>query len=422
MDLILHLPLNAWQMSIILLVCLYIIWSGHPEWAVAIYLAAGLWARIMMFGPISQIWIFMATMALSSVSYMIRKRSFKLLPTRGRWIVVWMGCWWLWMAILLEALDQQQFRLDLYRNLLLYIIAPLPIILVFASELRRVGGFALAFILTTICGGMVSVVLYGISFGSILSGQMIETGSQSYLGMLNYHYFGFATGISLIMALALYLNSRSRLTGLIFLLGGFVCLVLLLLSGSRQSLASGVLVASIFCYWGLRKGRKTWAPITFLSGIIGITIVLVFVTLPGIIEKGTSRTISGAFESSISTRYNLWSKGWRLFVDSPLYGTGFQFESISHNIFISLLAEQGLVGVIFLIGFLVFLMKQFGGIWSGEGENRIALWRMAFACIVLFALIHGQFSGNILSTYELYWSGAFLWVLNQSTGEGALAS
>jgi O-antigen ligase len=409
--LIYEINLSTTQMALIALLCAYIVCAGRPEWAVAIYLAAGLWGRVLMFGPYAHIWVFIPTMGLSAIVYLVKKRSLNVLPNKGRWIIVWMVIWWCWMGLLTEFLGQTDVRITVYRSLCLYIIAPLPIILTFGDEIARIRGFALAFIITAICGGLVSFGLYGQSMEhGVLNATMFDT--NSYLLIGNYHLYGYAAGISLILSVISFVNGRNKSIKLFYLVLACCSAFMLILSGSRQSVAGALIVLLFFTTWAFLRNIKYSRQLVIILGFVMIIIVGILLMKPYIL--GRDRSLSSSAEHSLSDRAYRWGEGFDLFIDSPIYGSGYKILNVSHNIFVGLLAEQGLIGVVFLTGFLIFFIKITCGIWT-EGESERAVWRMAFLCVALFGIFHSCFSGSVLSIYELYWSSAFLWKLSSGT-------
>jgi O-antigen ligase len=121
----------------------------------------------------------------------------------------------------------------------------------------------------------------------------------------------------------------------------------------------------------------------------------------------------------------LWEIGWVNFLASPIWGWGFEKNVYSHNLFIGALADQGIVGFIFLLGVIVFFIRRSRGVWSGRGPANVAIWRAMFVCIGIFGLSHGLVSSDVFSEWHLYWSAAFLWWLGQgleNSDEGIVVS
>ncbi len=110
----------------------------------------------------------------------------------------------------------------------------------------------------------------------------------------------------------------------------------------------------------------------------------------------------------MSDRSSLWIGGWQAFLETPIWGTGFTYP-YTHNMFIGSLAEQGLVGTAFLLGYFYFLARQSQVVFNGRGDDSRAIWRMTFFGIIVFGMTHGLASGSPISVRHLYWAGAMLW-------------
>ena len=411
---------------IIILGALYIVYTGHPEWALAIYLATALWTRTIVIGihlsitlwkititigPFAHTWVFMATTVGASIVYKLKHVNNPWIPSRDRWIVPWLIIWWLWMLLLIGLFNPAE-KMPLLRSLLLYVIFPLPIILLFAQDLKRIRGFAVTFLVSTLIGGWVALSMENLSLQYVLHNpSLIESGTIR-LGIINYQWFAYAFAISMIIIVALFLESTHLYQRILLLLSAIYCAYFLMVAGSRQTIAAVALVMLVYALWALTRKGISRVHVILVVGTIVLVGIVLYLAAPNLLVRSTETGLNEAF-NIFASRGVYWKKGWQVFLGSPIWGAGFT-QIYSHNFFIGTLADQGLVGMVFLIGFLVFLWKQGRGIWARGIEDKIAIWRMAFLCTALFGLIHSQASGNAISVWYLYWSGALLWGLGET--------
>jgi len=413
------------QTGLILLGCLYIVWSGRPDWAAGIYLGLASWATVIRFQQVNHIWVFLITMIGAGGVYWLRHRGGSLIPRRDAWIVPWMAVWWGWMLLIIGLNDVDQVIKDqILLSLLFYTVAPLPIFLLFATDVQRVRGFALSYLLTTIVGGLVALSrlsALGISLGYLFSDPVLsqhgigDTGWFIHtMGIVNYHWFAYAFGVSFILLMALLQQKRRGYGYLIITIGAVYCVYFLLISNSRQSVGSTVIVGLLFAFWAVREAKAmSRRYIILFVGLVLATVVFLLLSRPELLLRSVG-SVPEAF-NIVEDRGIYWAYGWDAFVRSPIWGDGFAgSSSLGHNFFISTLANQGLVGMVFLIGFLVFLVKQVPGVWARKGTPEQAVWRMAFLCVALFSLFVAQVSGSPVSTWPLFWSAAILWRLKQT--------
>lgn len=412
MEFVQQVVLNPIQLGVVGILCILSIWYGRMEIPIGAYLSLTLWTRTVMFGPIAHTWVFMAVTLAASAVYLFRtKRPLgTLLPYPHRWIVIWMGLWWMWMLLGLTLFDASN-KSNFIQPLLTYVIFPLPIVLLFAKDEARIRLFAVTYLITTMLNGIVSMWLLEITLSYLASDPTLNYTNIQQLGLRNYHWFAHGFAIALILAIGLYLNSKSTLARILLISSACYCIYFLFLAGSRQSLNGGIVAGAIAILWALKyhKGaaRTPAALIAATTVFIGVTI---FALAPHLVLRQDEGDYTNTFDL-LGDRGALWAKGFGFFLASPLWGNGFEYSVYAHNIFISTLSDQGIIGFILLIGFLVFFVRRCRGIWKGHGPTWVATWRVCFMCIGIFGLIHSQASNDAISVWHLYWSAAFMWVL-----------
>jgi hypothetical protein len=363
-----------------------------------------------MFGPIAHTWVFLVVAVMASISYGLRKGRFNLFPPTDRWIIAWMGLWWVWIMALISLMENSDLRWSFARIFLCYIVAPLPIFLLFAGDLKRARGFSVAYILTTLVGGYVCLRMADVTNAMLLSDPLLLERPMRFLGLYNYHWFGWAQAITLLLITAFFQENRNIVIRLVLLVGGGACVYFLMMAGSKQSIIGVFLALSVFIWWIPRQRGVTRLSGLLLLGVVSLLAVLIFQQAPELLRAEHSH-LNEVVSSGMEERSELWMQGLGIFASSPIWGTGFNDGAISHNLFVSTLADQGIVGMIYFVGFLWFFVRQLHGVWEARGPENLAIWRMAFFCVALFGFFHSQVSGNVISTWEIYWSTAFLWHL-----------
>ena len=134
------------------------------------------------------------------------------------------------------------------------------------------------------------------------------------------------------------------------------------LTGSRGGLLAGMFALTIvpFTMTRLTPGR-----LVMTIGLLAISGGLAVVYVPEKIVQRLATTSTEVEDLSLGGRFRLWRAGMKAFADAPLigYGTGGFIRAISpqlgtgaqvaHNSFISVLVEEGLIGLILYL--LMFL-------------------------------------------------------------------
>jgi O-antigen ligase len=217
------------------------------------------------------------------------------------------------------------------------------------------------------------------------------------LGEANYA----ALKLGVLLPLGLFLAKWYVRQRRVWLAGGVIGAALLVsgaifLTGSRMGGLLLVLIWGAFAVW---EREWLWRPhmVAFL-GVLGGILVLVGVALtpPGELEKGIKYLVSrygvllefvqtgeerfGAVrETSLRERFDVWAAGLQIFADHPWVGVGLgNFPKIigqynpayagvySHNTYIAVLAELGLVGLVFFLGLCIQIWRALRKI----GEHR----------------------------------------------------
>ncbi len=128
--------------------------------------------------------------------------------------------------------------------------------------------------------------------------------------------------------------------------------------------------------------------------------------------KGTKNE-SGQLDESSQRRINIWQQAMALFQKNPVVGIGygaFRYLGLdlgdTHNIYVKILTEQGLVGLLILVlALFCFIREGFYLYQKGEDELEKALGLGLCICIVILAF--NNFFGDRWSYME---PNAYLWI------------
>lgn len=396
------------EQGLMALLAIFVALTGRVHWALAIHLSISLWTRVFFVGPLPNIYATLLMLFAAVAIDLHRTRRVPSLPKEYRGIVIWMALWWVWMLLLIYFYQPSVSR-NLLRQLLFYIMIPLALIPQFSWSLARLRGFAVVYILTSLFAGWKALSMIEVDLAYLLVDPTLSNTPIVRLGLVNYHWFGYMFALSLLFTVGLFMQTR-HLGGLALLgANAVVCVYFLLMSGSRQSLNGAMFASAALVLWVMLSGKTQRGRVLFLAASVVAVGLWIYNTAPQLIVR--EGEAPGEIFNVFDDRSSLWLLGWQFFLTSPVWGTGFDFAIYSHNLFVSTLADQGLIGMGFLLGLLVFIGWQARGAVRGVGSVEIATWRMTLLAIVLFTIVHGMASGNVLSVWYLYWAAALLWVL-----------
>ncbi|WP_299266788.1 O-antigen ligase family protein [uncultured Psychrosphaera sp.] len=178
------------------------------------------------------------------------------------------------------------------------------------------------------------------------------------------------------------------------------CLYFIILSGSRKTL---IFYIALFLYWLFINKRilLSFVQNRFIKLCTQVLIIYTFLTaLLWFYNSPFAKRIVGAIaflskgtseEGSINERLNLLSKGIELWSSAPIFGVGFDgfrnlsgFGKYSHNNFIEILANTGVIGSFLYYCFILFLFISIV-LFKGQREIKYILLLM-FSGLLFFDL------------------------------------
>lgn len=256
-----------------------------------------------------------------------------------------------------------------------------------------------------ICAAMILMGYYTTTqiseFSSLLSRQKIH-GTFQFLGP--NEVAAFLNQYTIILLSVYFYMKRGWpkwfLLGLITL--NLYCILFLFSRGAYLGLSIGLFLLFAF------KNRKLLIP---------LLLILAFwqVVLP---EKAIERIKSthndhGELDESSERRVKIWEQAFELFRGSPVFGIGYGvFRSLNldlgdtHNIYMKLLVEQGVVGLlIFLVVVVCFMKEGFALYQKGDDDMSKGLGLGLFIC--MFVLLGNNMFGDRWAYFEV---SGYLWV------------
>ena len=406
----------------LLVLCLFLVLKARPEIAAGIYLAIGTWGHVLKIGNIAQTWILLATMFGAAFIFYKKNNDFQL-PKNDRWIIPWVSFWWIWSLLLLFFSGALENRSMIYA-FIIGTIAPIPVVLVYSQKINSIKSFSIAYILTTMVGGLVVLQYINTNYPFLLINPLTGTYGMGRLPIRNYHAFSYPYGMSIIMLIVLFQLTRNLIGRVLCGCAMVYCFYFLYYGNSRQTVLATLIGCILFIYWFLVNkpsvtegiGYYIKSKAFFVMVVIALAVYYLFASSPFIVFRDTQTEGVVGFFAIVTTesRWETWQTAIQKILNSYFMGTVYEAGNV-HNFFLSVLANEGIVGFILMLGFIIFFIKQIQNVWSVKKIDNIAVWRMAFFCIFLFTMIHSQFSGDNMSAPELFWSVIFLWYSNKDS-------
>jgi O-antigen ligase len=221
-----------------------------------------------------------------------------------------------------------------------------------------------------------------------------------------------------VLCYSRFLRMRKKRYVVLSLIGLILCAA----TGSKGGIAAMIVILVLelfFFVYHSGKKRKTIVNrilqvcVIILLSLVALTLLLKrSPALAVLFQRATSFLMSRDIvnSTSVRARTELIRLGMRFFAESPIIGKGAWYtffftngaQPYPHNIFVEFLSEQGLVGTIPFVLFLLGLFHQ----WVRYGRHDVSLFCL-FLCFVVY-FIGSLFSGNILDAKPIFVFGILI--------------
>jgi hypothetical protein len=406
---------NPLVLAAILAVIGYVLVRGRIAFAVGAFLASYGWAFNVNVGSVHMLPLFVATLAGTAVVAVLRKGKRVGQPLddpRVRSCALIVALWMMWIAMRVEfTADPNQMAV--FRLFLVHTVGPLLLILLFVDSIEDIRQLAWGFLLCE----------FPSAWASLFSKRTGAWGQQGIVMGLgeNYLLFSFILCQAILLGLGLTLVMRKAVPKIFCLISIGLCAFTLMLTTARQSLIGlTAAVGYIFLAAGRKRGRAlTIAAASAVVAAVGYAALLYTPTGDIVLQKWAKTPESALI------REELWSRGWQAFLQHPNTGSGLFYmaddQTTAHNIYIDLLASEGLVGFLFFVVYAGFIISALGSrsLVTILPEGRI--WKTTLTSIMIFDAVHSFGSGSIMSEPEVFWTPFLLLILVSLDSQSGVA-
>jgi hypothetical protein len=244
------------------------------------------------------------------------------------------------------------------------------------------------------------------------------------VGLGSNHFGAFIAEYCAVL-LGLAITERGKYTRYLFLAAVLFGLHPLFFSYSRGAYfgAAGALL-----FFGVVKKRS------LLILVIVLAIAWKTVLPTSVVDRiSMTKDESGELESSASSRLSLWEQAIGIFKENPMFGVGYggfgltvqneQALTDTHNYYLKLLSEQGVIGLSLLLVLFLMALKS-GWVLFRKGETDFARGLgLGFAGCVIACMITNMFGDRFSyfalgSYFFVFWALVDRGILNLKNHKG----
>lgn len=404
----------------LLIGCVLIIFFGRVEIAAGIYCATQRWAYSVDVGPTVWLWVWVFAMVASAIVFYQRQQpSTRLrmsIDAKVPAVVVWGAIFLFWIMVS-YVFSPTEYATVLVKNFILYSLLSFLAVSLFGSDFSRVKVFVFTFVGATLISGLVSLPpLPELTY-------QLQTVNFRLRGMDQINYLAFAVPFAISSIFLLVFVDQARRLGyrILAIVAIVFCVFCLLLTGARQSILAILPAWALFIFWAWRQNRYSRRAM-MMTLILGVFLATFLYNQTALVSRWTGPDAS---LEDLGGRIEVWQAAWDVFLRSPIWGSGFDYFNAAygaHDLWLDVLAGQGIMGLILLVGFLMAVLRSARGTWTGVGNPDLASWRMGFACVLFYALFQSIVGGQISSMHYLFWISALIWRLGVTARQGDSAA
>ncbi len=310
------------------------------------------------------------------------------------YITLWMGSEYLHDPI---PIDPRDPRVQLWKN---YMVLPL-LFFITLNNIRDVKDMRK--MIFVMCASMFLMNYYNLQQVSDMTSWTSRTkvhGTFVDLGANEVAAF-YATYSFVLMGLFFFIKEKKEKFGMLLLMGMNFFIVLFMFSRAAY-------IATTVAFMFIAFMRKK------ILLVVPIVIAICWSTLipQEVIQRVTFSEHTGELDDSAQTRILLWEQSLEYFKQSPIIGIGFNvFSKVgmmrdTHNVFMRTLAEQGLIGIIFLLTIMLVALNRSWTLYRRAQDPFLKGLGLGFCACVMANMI-GNFFGDRWTPLCL---AAYYWV------------
>lgn len=420
-DLVLRLDVKAVYILMAIPFFAFVIIKG-PEYALAMWTGIIYSAQVKFF-PGFNLMVLISIMLFMSVAiYIMNKKSFQI-----KWDSVQLLHIIFLAYIVLNLYFHTNFSSEhawgLFSSLFFWWAVPFYCIILYANDLKRLNGFVYAYFFVVLISSSIMLPAFSENIKSLL----ISESTRLTLSGYDPINFSLSYSIGVLCGMFIYYQTTRRYYQFFSLVSISLFFIFIILSGTRQTILSTILASVLFAYL-ISKRLSIILPLI----VFGLILFLLFSYIQHTALFDRYLILVQDPFASASARGRLFTMGMAIeqILKTPIFGVGAgQYSDVVfgkgvriiqhvHNLLLSVLVEQGLVGFSIFLSIIVLILKKGLAVLRTVDRHDLRFKLSAlFISIFVLNFIRSMFSGAIGDRSLLSLSLGGLWAVYNSRSE-----
>ena len=244
-------------------------------------------------------------------------------------------------------------------------------------------------------------------------------------------HFGMFACLMCLLSLYFFLNKRK----IIYLIIFYISVLGVFFSGTRVNIIA-LIIATLFFLWLSKPEKQKISGKLLIILTVALFVIIVILFNFSYVGGIFSSILKMTDDARFLNRFDGYRRMLEAFVKNPIIGYGmgsagdtlgniynWEFHVTSHNMFLKVLTETGLIGIIIYIGFFFMWFKRAFNLVKQDGNNYIKNFSVLVISIVIILLVNGL-TGSAIEAYPInlyvwFFMGALIkiWLLSKEVSK-----
>ncbi|QFY72025.1 hypothetical protein CEQ83_05695 [Priestia megaterium] len=295
-------------------------------------------------------------------------------------------------------------------NILIFTVIQLFFMFLLMSQIVNEEILLLRVFQSFVLGGWVSSI--GVIYNFLLNSNTFN--GRFSAGSFDPNELGIILVLSITMAWYLNLKLKKRFWTLINYFYIFLGTFAVALTASRTAFLALIVCYSYILFLGNKN--KVSNKFSILLKVISVSLIIynIYTIIPDSATERLLTTSSDIKTGNFNSRQNAWEGGMQIFRDHPILGVGigafrttanikYGIDMVAHNIYVSVLGETGMIGLVLLLSILLILVRGVMRLNYSDKKFLLTMLMIWFLASLTLSWEYSKMTWLILTFVNIYY-------------------